>query len=78
MKKISSLLLAALLIAGQVDAQEPRLRKIFNGKNLSGWKVSDGPDQWTVSKRTLHVRNNAAKKGSILWTDASYRDFIIQ
>ena len=78
MKKISSLLLAALLIAGQADAQEPRLRKIFNGKNLSGWKVSDGPDQWTVSKRTLHVRNNAAKKGSILWTDASYRDFIIQ
>ena len=78
MKKISSLLLVALLITGHADAQEPRLRKIFNGKNLSGWKVSDGPDQWTVSKRVLHVRNNAAKKGSILWTEATYRDFIIQ
>lgn len=78
MKKLSSILLAAVLIASHASAQEPKLRKIFNGRDLSGWKVSDGPEQWTVSKRTLHVRNNAAKKGSILWTEANYKDFIIQ
>lgn len=68
--------LAAAFTAAR--AQEPRLRKIFNGRDLKGWHASQGADQWKAEKGLLRVRNNAERKGSILWTDAQYGDFIIQ
>jgi len=56
----------------------PRLKKIFNGRDLKGWTVSQGSDQWTVAHRELRVKSNAERKGSILWTEQSYRNFILQ
>jgi hypothetical protein len=74
-KLVGCLILFATLLA---QAQEPKMAKIFTGKNLNGWKVPDTTKCWTVKKRQLWVQSNADKKGSILWTEAQYTDFIFQ
>lgn len=58
-------------------AQEPKLKKIFNGKNLNGWKLPQDQICWTASRGVLFVKNNAEKKGSNLWTEKNYQNFIL-
>jgi hypothetical protein len=79
MKPTTRLLTAAIaLLLLSATGREPRLRKIFNGRDLQGWTVTQGADQWTVADGQLLVRNNAERKGSILWTEKRYRNFILQ
>ena len=58
--------------------KEPKLKKIFNGKNLDGWKAPEGNIWWTAKNGILTAKSGPEKKGSILWTDQSYKNFIIQ
>jgi len=58
--------------------KDPKLKKIFNGKDLQGWKVPEGNIWWTANKGILTAKSDPEKKGSILWTAAEYKDFIIQ
>ncbi len=63
----------------QDKIKDPKLKKIFNGKDLSGWLVE--PEEniwWTANKGILSAKSDPDKTGSILWTEESYRDFIIQ
>lgn len=74
-KTIAILLISVLLISFKNEG--PKFKKIFNGHDLTGWIVpEDGC--WTVKGGFLHVRSNAEKKGSILWTNTSYKNFIIE
>lgn len=73
-----TILAVSLSVLTSFSDREPRLKKIFNGRDLRGWKVTQGPDQWTVTNRELRVQSNAERKGSILWTEKSYRNFILQ
>jgi hypothetical protein len=43
----------------------------FNGKDLSGWQVIQGPSQWVVEDGIL--RN--LQRGGNLVTDQKFRDF---
>jgi len=61
-----------------MNVNEPKLKKIFNGKNLDGWKAPEGNIWWTAKKGILTAKSDPTKKGSILWTDKSYKNFIIQ
>lgn len=72
---IFSLALFATLVA---YAQEPILKKIFNGKNLKGWVAPANNTWWMAGKGILFVKSGPDKKGSILWTDKKYKDFIIE
>ncbi|MEE2641658.1 MAG: DUF1080 domain-containing protein [Planctomycetota bacterium] len=49
---------------------------LFNGKDLSGWKVegkkTDG--HWQV-KDGMIVGENSNKQGSVLWTEKGFKDF---
>jgi len=74
-KMIFSLALFATLVA---YAQEPKLKKIFNGKNLKGWVAPANNTWWMAGKGILFVKSGPDKKGSILWTDKKYKDFIIE
>jgi len=74
-KMIFSLALFATLVA---YAQEPILKKIFNGKNLKGWVAPANNTWWMAGKGILFVKSGPDKKGSILWTDKKYKDFIIE
>ncbi|NJN25962.1 MAG: DUF1080 domain-containing protein [Cyclobacteriaceae bacterium] len=58
--------------------QEPKLKKIFNGKNLEGWKVPENNIWWSASKGILSAQSDPDKQGTILWTNNEYQDFIIQ
>ena len=51
--------------------------EIFNGKNLDGWKV-DGAPLWSAHAGVLTGQSNAKKKGSVLWTEKKYRDFVLE
>ena len=78
MKKI---LLASFLFIGILHvgfSQEPKLKKIFNGKNLRGWIAPPDNVWWTANDGILLVKSTAEKKGSNLWTEKKYKDFIIQ
>lgn len=75
--KLKILLFVLISISG--IAQMPKMKKIFNGKNLKGWVLPDDKGCYTVQpKGVLKIQNEPSKKGSILWTEANYNDFIIQ
>jgi Domain of Unknown Function (DUF1080) len=78
MKKVIFLLLLFVFVAQVVEAQEPKLKKIFTGKNLKGWIVPENNIWWSASKGVLYVKSSDDKKGSILWTEKSYENFIFQ
>ena len=71
-------ILFLVLLSFGVFAQKPKMKKIFNGKNLKGWVIPDDKNCWTVENSLLKVQSEPSKKGSILWTEEKYQDFIIQ
>jgi len=56
-------------------ADEPTA--VFNGKNLDGWKV-DGAPLWSAKDGVLVGQSDAKKRGSIIWTEKKYRDFVVE
>jgi len=72
---IGTFVLAASLCAATF-AQE--FKPIFNGRDLSGWKVPDPNPFWKVADGVLIGENNPEKKGSMLWTEKSYKDVIVE
>lgn len=77
MKKPSLVLLITLLTGLALHADEPEPTSIFNGKDLTGWTASDQASCWIVEDGILKVRSNEEKKGSILWTEKEYTDFVV-
>ena len=78
MKRILLTTLFFVAFQSGLFAQEPKLKKIFNGKNLDGWVVpANNHDNWTVKDDILYVKSDTSKKGSNLWTEKKYTNFII-
>ena len=77
MKKLLASFLLLMVIVS-IQAQDPKLKKIFNGKNLKGWVEPANNVWWTINDGVLFVKSTAEKKGSILWTESKYENFIIQ
>jgi hypothetical protein len=78
MKKLSILFIAFLLV-GSLNSQAQKLKKIFNGKNLDGWVIPQpNNDNWKVANKILTVTSDDTRKGKTLWTEKSYKNFIIQ
>ncbi len=78
MKKIVIVTFILLGVQNILLSQEPKLKKIFNGKNLKGWIAPPDNVWWTANDGILLVKSTAEKKGSNLWTEKKYKDFIIQ
>ena len=60
---------------------EPKLKPIFNGKDLTGWKAPKGNDAagwYKAEDGVLKVQSGPKKKGSILWTRKKYRNFVME
>lgn len=69
-------------IAAALTAQPlpPGFQSIFNGKDLSGWHISEvnhhgNTKAWTVNNGTLMVTQDPPGNGGILLTDRMYRNF---
>ena len=72
---------AILLISATALVAEPKLKPIFNGKDLSGWEVPDGNDEagwYKAVEGVLKIQSGSKKKGSILWSKKKYRNFVVE
>ena len=78
MKFLFSLLLMSLLAIGSTGPDLPKMKSIFNGKNLKHWVVPENNVWWSVKDGILHVQSGPAQQGSILWTKKKFKNFVIQ
>ena len=63
------------LLATAADEAAEGWVSLFNGKDLTGWKAPDPNPFWKAADGVLTGENDAAKKGSMLYTAESYSDF---
>ncbi|MDQ3623765.1 MAG: DUF1080 domain-containing protein [Verrucomicrobiota bacterium] len=54
------------------------LEPIFNGRDLTGWKVPEPNPYWKVVEGVLVGESDEKLKGSLLYTEKSYRDLIVE
>lgn len=72
-------LLPLLLAAACVNAvQAQKFTPIFNGKDLTGWKLLTGNTDYTVKDGMIEGTTNANSTTSFLVTDKSYGDFVLE
>ena len=72
---------AILLVSAAALVAGPKLKPIFNGKDLSGWEVPDGNDEagwYKAVEGVLKIPSGSKKKGSILWSKKKYRNFVVE
>ena len=75
-KFIGAVSIALVIASTSLPAQE--LPKIFNGNDLSGWKVPTDNVWWKVHDGILEETSDAKKTGSILWTEKKYANVILE
>ncbi len=68
----------ALNSTAQAAGDADNLPPIFNGKDFTGWKVPEPNPFWKVVGGVIVGENDEAKKGSMLWTEKLYGDFVIE
>ena len=73
--KLSLLALLALPSLAFGDHHEGKSESLFNGKDLTGWKVPQDNIWWSVVDGVIVAKSGPKKRGSNLWTEESYRDF---
>ncbi|MFT4567634.1 MAG: hypothetical protein ACI9FN_002601 [Saprospiraceae bacterium] len=71
-------LIVVIFFSLNLQAQSPKLKKAFNGKNLKCWVAPDNNIWWTAKDGILSARSGPEKQGSILWTKKDYKDFVIE
>lgn len=74
---LSLALVFALWSASPSRAGE-KLESIFNGKDLSGWKVPADNIWYLVNDGILQLRSSPDKKGSVLWTEKEFSNFVME
>lgn len=77
--RIPCLSFAALAVLFLATARaEDKFEPIFNGKDLAGWKVPDNNIWYLVNDGILQIRSSPDQKGSVLWTEKEYGDFVME
>jgi hypothetical protein len=66
------------LVSTAADEAKDGWTSIFNGKDLTGWKAPEPNPFWKAADGVLTGENDAAKKGSMLYTTASFKDFELE
>jgi hypothetical protein len=70
--------LAVITHIGFAQRDAPNWRNLFNGKNLSGWKVLNGKATFTVQQGMIVGRTVAGEPNSFLTTEETFGDFILE
>ena len=71
MKKIY---LLVLLVSSVLFGQSQKAKSIFNGKDLTGWKIH-GTERWYVENSELICESGPDKQYGYLSTDKNYKNF---
>ena len=69
------LFLSLSIVATNGYAQ--KFKKIFNGKDLSGWNIH-GTEKWYVDKGELICESGPDKEYGYLSTDKAYKNFVLE
>ncbi len=79
MKRVSIAVLISCFAAGLVLAQ-PGFQSVFNGKDLSGWKIPEGDNShWKVVDGVIDYDAQSEAEGQkSLFTQKEYGDFVLQ
>ena len=64
-------------LSSALVAQET-FEPVFNGKDLSGWKAPEKNVWYLVQDGILQLRSSKDKKGSVLWTEKEYENFVME
>lgn len=75
------LLVATSGNCGVLHANELPLAELplaFNGKDFTGWVVPEDNIWWQVENGALICKSGPEKKGSVLWTEKTYGNFIME
>lgn len=72
----SSFVLAAKEVKEPENKQEEGFVSLFNGKDLSGWKVMGKDAGWTVKDGVIH--SDAGKEGHWLRSEKQFGDYILK
>ena len=56
---------------------QAQLPTVFNGHDFRGWVEPENNIWWKAEHGLLTVKNGPDQKGSILWTERAYGDFVI-
>ena len=77
---LCALLVVILNIAAADDAPPEGFTPLFNGKDLTGWKIPDGDNgHWKVVDGVIdYDAQSEAKKDKHLWTDKEYGNFVLR
>ncbi len=59
-------------------AAEESFEPLFNGKDLSGWKVPENNIWYLVEGGILKIRSSPDQKGSVLWTEQEFENFVVE
>ena len=80
MKRLSLTLLVMLVLTGlavsQIEAAEHGWIRLFNGKDLSGWKAQ-GTERWVVEDGAILGESTTGKYG-YLTTEKTFSDFVLR
>lgn len=70
----------ALLLAGNLLAADSGFRPLFNGKDLTGWKLRNpsGHASWSVKDGILVNEASGGKHGTDLVSQDKFRDFVLR
>ncbi len=74
---LSLALIAAACLSTAVQAEE-KFEPLFNGKDLSGWKAPADNVWYLVNDGILQIRSSPDQKGSVLWTEKEYSNFVME
>lgn len=80
-KRLSAVLIATAALAAPLAAQESGFTSLFNGKDLSGWKIPPGDNgHWKVVDGTIDIDAESESKveDKSLWTEREFGDFVLR
>ncbi len=83
MRKLTATTIAGLLVlaaAIAAGADDKGFKSLFNGKDLTGWKVPEGDNgHWKVVDGVIDYDAQSEAKGDRnLWTEESFGDFVLK
>ncbi len=77
---LATSLLAATALSGADNSAPAGFTALFNGRDLSGWKVPDGDNgHWKVLDGAIDYDAESEAKGDkTLWGEKEYQDFVLR
>ncbi|KAA3618387.1 MAG: DUF1080 domain-containing protein [Calditrichaeota bacterium] len=76
--KLFAVLLISVLLAACTQENEQKMQSLFNGTDFTNWAEPENNVWWKINDGVLSAQHGPEKKGSILWTEKAYTDFVLE